>query len=132
MKNIHIKKPLRRVINNLERRYLETDSDWMREEISQYQSDTKCEKCNGHRLKDEALCVKIDKLNISQVTEMSIVEAKEWFLSLEKKLDPTRLKIAQHILKEINERLDFLLNVGLDYLTLSRNLEHFLVASLKE
>ena len=57
----------------------------MREEISQYQSDTKCEKCNGHRLKDEALCVKIDKLNISQVTEMSIVEAKEWFLSLEKK-----------------------------------------------
>ena len=54
----------------------------MREEISQYQSDTKCEKCNGHRLKDEALCVKIDKLNISQVTEMSIVEAKEWFLSL--------------------------------------------------
>ena len=114
------KKTFEGVINNLERRYLETDSDWMREEISQYQSDTKCEKCNGHRLKDEALCVKIDKLNISQVTEMSIVEAKEWFLSLEKKLDPTRLKIAQHILKEINERLDFLLNVGLDYLTLSR------------
>ncbi len=114
------KKTFEGVINNLERRYLETDSDWMREEISQYQSDTKCEKCNGHRLKDEALCVKIDKLNISQVTEMSIVEAKDWFLSLEKKLDPIRVKIAQHILKEINERLDFLLNVGLDYLTLSR------------
>ena len=114
------KKTFEGVINNLERRYLETDSDWMREEISQYQSDTKCEKCNGYRLKDEALCVKIEALNISQVTEKSIIEAKEWFLSLEKTLDPTRLKIAQHILKEINERLNFLLNVGLDYLTLSR------------
>ncbi len=114
------KKTFEGVINNLERRYLETDSDWMREEISQYQSDTKCEKCNGYRLKEEALCVKINELNISQVTEKSIIEAKEWFNLLEKKLDPTRLKIAQHILKEINERLDFLLNVGLDYLTLSR------------
>ncbi len=114
------KKTFEGVINNLERRYLETDSDWMREEISQYQSDTKCEKCDGYRLKDEALCVKIQDLNISQVTEKSIIEAKEWFLSLEKTLDPTRLKIAQHILKEINERLNFLLNVGLDYLTLSR------------
>ncbi len=114
------KKTFEGVINNLERRYLETDSDWMREEISQYQSDTKCEKCNGYRLKDEALCVKIDDLNVSQVSEKSIIEAKQWFYSLETKLDPTRLKIAQHILKEINERLDFLLNVGLDYLTLSR------------
>ena len=114
------KKTFEGVINNLERRYLETDSEWMREEISQYQSDTKCEKCNGYRLKDEALCVKINDLNISQVTEKSIIDSKEWFSSLEVKLDPTRLKIAQHILKEINERLDFLLNVGLDYLTLSR------------
>ncbi len=114
------KKTFEGVVNNLERRYLETDSDWMREEISQYQSDTKCEKCNGYRLKDEALCVKIQDLNISQVTDKSIIDAKDWFYSLETKLDPTRLKIAQHILKEINERLDFLLNVGLDYLTLSR------------
>ena len=67
-----------------------------------------------------SLCVKIEDLNISEVTEKSIIEAKEWFAGLETKLDPTRLKIAQHILKEINERLDFLLNVGLDYLTLSR------------
>ncbi len=114
------KKTFEGVINNLERRYLETESDWMREEISQYQSDTKCEKCNGYRLKDEALCVKIESLNISQVTEKSIIEAKAWFSELKNKLDQTRLKIAQHILKEINERLDFLLNVGLDYLTLSR------------
>ena len=114
------KKTFEGVINNLERRYLETDSDWKREEIAQYQSDTKCERCNGHRLKDEALCVKIDGLHISEVTEKSILDASEWFKSLNKSLDPRQLKIAEHILKEINERLNFLLNVGLDYLTLSR------------
>ena len=104
----------------MERRYLETDSDWKRDEISQYQSDTDCERCNGQRLKEEALCVKINDLNISQVTEKSIYEAKKWFNSLQFKLDKRQIKIAEHILKEINERLDFLLNVGLDYLTLSR------------
>ncbi len=114
------KKAFEGVINNLERRYLETDSDWKREEIAQYQSDTNCDKCNGLRLKEEALCVKINDLNISKVTEKSILDAKEWFKSLELKLDKKQLKIAEHILKEINERLDFLLNVGLDYLTLSR------------
>ena len=114
------KKTFEGVINNLERRYLETDSEWKRDEISQYQSDTNCDKCNGQRLKEEALCVKIDNLNISQVTEKSIYEAKKWFNSLQLKLDQRQLKIAEHILKEINERLDFLLNVGLDYLTLSR------------
>ena len=114
------KKTFEGVINNLERRYLETDSDWKREEIAQYQSDTDCERCKGQRLKEEALCVKINNLNISEVTQKSIIDAKEWFLSLEKNLDKRQLKIAEHILKEINERLDFLLNVGLDYLTLSR------------
>jgi excinuclease ABC subunit A len=114
------KKTFEGVINNLERRYLETDSDWKREEIAQYQSDTKCERCNGHRLKDEALCVKIDNLHISEVTEKSISDAAKWFNDLEKTLDKRQLKIAEHILKEINERLKFLLNVGLDYLTLSR------------
>ena len=114
------KKTFEGVINNLERRYLETDSEWKREEISQYQSDTSCERCKGLRLKDEALCVKINQLNISEVTEKSIYEAKKWFNSLQIKLDKRQLKIAEHILKEINERLDFLLNVGLDYLTLSR------------
>ena len=114
------KKTFEGVINNLERRYLETDSDWKREEISQYQSDTKCERCNGHRLKDEALCVKIDNLHISEVTEKSILDASKWFENLKTKLDKRQFKIAEHILKEINERLNFLLNVGLDYLTLSR------------
>ncbi len=114
------KKTFEGVINNLERRYLETDSDWKREEISQYQSDTKCERCNGYRLKDEALCVKIDGLHISEVTKKSILDSAEWFKNLEKNLNKRQLKIAEHILKEINERLTFLLNVGLDYLTLSR------------
>ena len=114
------KKTFEGVINNLERRYLETDSDWKREEIAQYQSDTKCEKCNGFRLKEEALCVKINDLHISQITEKSIIDAKNWFNELPKSLDSKRVKISEHILKEINERLDFLLNVGLDYLTLSR------------
>lgn len=114
------KKTFEGVINNLERRYLETDSDWKREEIAQYQSDSDCEKCNGQRLKDEALCVKIDSLNITQVAEKSILNATSWFENLESKLTQIQLKIAEHILKEINERLNFLLNVGLDYLTLSR------------
>ena len=114
------KKTFEGVINNLERRFLETESEWKREEISQYQSESSCEKCNGLRLKDEALCVKLDNLNISEVTVKSISEAKKWFNNLNNRLKEKEKKIAQHILKEINERLDFLLNVGLDYLTLSR------------
>ena len=114
------KKTFEGVVNNLERRYLETDSDWKREEISQYQSDTKCEVCKGFRLKEEALCIKINNFHISEITEKSIIEAQKWFKSLELNLNSRELKIAQHILKEINERLSFLLNVGLDYLTLSR------------
>jgi len=114
------KKTFEGVINNLERRYLETDSEWKREEISQYQSETNCEKCKGYRLKEEALCVKINDLNISEVTKKSIDEAKEWFDNLNTILNDRDKKIAQHILKEINERLNFLLNVGLNYLTLSR------------
>ncbi len=114
------KKTFEGVINNLERRYLETDSDWKREEISQYQSETSCDKCKGMRLKDEALCVKVNKLNISEVTRFSIEDAQKWFDNLDKILTLRDKKIAQHILKEINERLNFLLNVGLNYLTLSR------------
>ena len=114
------KKAFEGVINNLERRYLETDSEWKREEIAQYQSESNCEKCNGQRLKDEALCIKINKLNISEVTKKSIDDAKIWFDNLNSVFNEREKKIAQHILKEINERLNFLLNVGLNYLTLSR------------
>jgi len=114
------KKTFEGVINNLERRFLESDSEWKREAIAEYQSDSACEGCNGNRLKEEALCVKIDNLNISEVTKKSILDASKWFKELEVKLDKRQFKIAEHILKEINERLNFLLNVGLDYLTLSR------------
>ena len=114
------KKTFEGVINNLERRFLESDSEWKREAIAEYQSDTACEACNGDRLKEEALCVKINDLNISEVTKKSIHDAAEWFKSLENNLDKRQFKIAEHVLKEINERLNFLLNVGLDYLTLSR------------
>ncbi len=114
------KKTFEGVINNLERRFLESDSEWKREAIAEYQSDTACEACNGDRLKEEALCVKINDLNISEVTKKSILDAAEWFKNLEHNLDKRQFKIAEHVLKEINERLNFLLNVGLDYLTLSR------------
>ncbi len=114
------KKTFEGVINNLERRFLESDSEWKREAIAEYQSDTACEACNGDRLKEEALCVKINDHNISEVTKKSILDAAEWFKNLENNLDKRQFKIAEHVLKEINERLNFLLNVGLDYLTLSR------------
>jgi excinuclease ABC subunit A len=114
------KKKFEGVINNLERRYLETDSDWKREEIAQYQNEKECERCSGFRLKEEALCVKINEKNISQVTKFSIKDAHSWFKSLNKILTEKENQIASHILKEINERLNFLTNVGLDYLNLSR------------
>ena len=114
------KKTFEGVINNLERRFLESDSEWKREAIAEYQSDSACESCNGDRLKEEALCVKIDNHNISEVTKKSILDSTKWFKDLEKNLDKRQFKIAEHVLKEINERLNFLLNVGLDYLTLSR------------
>jgi excinuclease ABC subunit A len=113
-------KPFEGVIANLERRWRETESAWMREELGKYQSAQPCEACGGQRLKPEALAVKIRGLHISQVTEMSIREAALWFGELNDHLRPKAQEIAQRILKEINERLGFLNNVGLEYLTLSR------------
>ena len=114
------KKTFEGVINNLQRRFLETESDWKREEISQYQNEKECERCGGLRLKEEALCVKIDQKNVSEVAKMSIKDAHIWFGLLNTKLNDRENQIATHILKEINERLNFLINVGLDYLNLSR------------
>jgi excinuclease ABC subunit A len=113
-------KPFEGVIPNLERRWRETDSSWVREEMEKYQSIAHCEACDGHRLKPEALAVKIDGLHISQATEKSIREAGDWFNALEKKLTRKEKNIAARVLKEIRDRLHFLNNVGLDYLTLSR------------
>ena len=113
-------KPFEGVIPNLERRWRETDSAWVREEMSRFQSVTHCEACNGMRLKPEALAVKIDTLSISEATAFSIKAACAWFDALEAKLSKKELEIGARVLKEIRERLSFLNNVGLDYLTLSR------------
>jgi excinuclease ABC subunit A len=113
-------KPFEGVIPNLDRRWKETDSSWVREDLERFQHEAKCEACNGARLKPEALAVKIAGLNVSQVTEFSIGDAVKWFLALDPKLTPKQREIAARILKEINERLGFLDNVGLSYLTLNR------------
>ena len=120
MRAYDVKKPFEGVVNNLERRYRETDSDWTREEIGRYMSETPCAKCKGMRLKPEALAVKIDMEPISTVTELSVRDALAWFEKLPKKLNAKQNEIAGRILKEIRDRLVFLLDVGLDYLTLSR------------
>ena len=113
-------KPFEGVIPNMERRFRETDSSWVREELARYQNNSPCEVCKGKRLKPEALAVKIAGLDISQVADLSIAQAVAWFRALDRKLTAKQLEIAQRILKEIKERLGFLESVGLDYLTLSR------------
>jgi len=109
------------VVPNLERRWKETDSAWSREEIERFMSATPCPACNGYRLKPEALAVKIAGLHIGQVSEMSIRKSDAWFRGLDSELNDKQREIAARILKEIRERLRFLNDVGLDYLTLSRN-----------
>jgi excinuclease ABC subunit A len=114
------KKPFEGVIGNIERRWRETDSEWMREELSRYQSDHPCSECNGFRLKPQALAVKVDRKHIGEISAMSIRDANEWFVALLAKLKPKDQEIAARILKEIRDRLKFLVDVGLDYLNLSR------------
>jgi len=117
----HTKKPFEGVIPNMERRYRETDSAWIREELSRYHDAAPCDDCSGFRLKLEARAVKIDGRHIGEVSLMSISQAADWFGGVAETLTPKQREIAQRILKEINERLGFLVNVGLEYLTLSRN-----------
>jgi excinuclease ABC subunit A len=109
------------VIPNMERRYRETDSNWIREEFERYQNNRSCGKCGGYRLRAEALAVKIAGLHAGQVVQMSIKEAFDWCQSVPTQLGKQKLAIAGPILKEIRERLGFLNNVGLEYLTLARN-----------
>jgi excinuclease ABC subunit A len=109
------------VIPNMERRYRETDSNWIREEFERYQNNRPCGTCEGFRLRPEALAVKIGGLHAGQVVQMSIREALAWVESAPKKLTKQKNEIAKAILKEIRERLGFLNNVGLEYLTLARN-----------
>ena len=109
------------VIPNMERRYRETDSNWIREEFENYQNNRPCGSCSGYRLRPEALAVKISKSHIGQVVQLSIKDALEWCQNAPKSLSKQKNEIAHSILKEIIERLGFLNNVGLEYLTLSRN-----------
>jgi excinuclease ABC subunit A len=113
-------KPFEGVIGNIERRFRETESDWVREELSRYQDAHPCDACGGYRLKPQALAVKIDEKHIGQVCDLSIRAANDWFAELPKALSKKQTEIATRILKEIRERLQFLVDVGLDYLTLSR------------
>jgi len=109
------------VIPNMERRWRETDSAWVREEFERYQNNRPCGGCGGHRLKPEALAVKVAGRHIGEIVALSIREAHDWTLGIPGHLSAQKNEIARPILKEIRERLGFLVNVGLDYLTLARN-----------
>lgn len=120
IKSYVVNKSFEGVIGNIKRRWRETDSNMMREELAKFQSSTTCDACDGHRLKKEALAVKIDGKHISEITELSVRRSLEWFTELSGKLSDKDNEIASRVLKEINERLGFLNNVGLEYLNLSR------------
>ncbi|MBS0529366.1 MAG: excinuclease ABC subunit A, partial [Proteobacteria bacterium] len=114
------KKPFEGVVTNIDRRFRETESEWAREELGKYFSDVPCDACKGYRLKPEALCVKIGGKHIGEISELSVRRAGEWFETVPKLLTTQQNEIAGRVLKEIRERLSFLLDVGLNYLTLSR------------
>jgi excinuclease ABC subunit A len=113
-------KPFEGVIGNIERRFRETESDWVREELSRYQGAHPCDACGGYRLKPQALAVKVGGKHIGEVGDLSIRAANQWFAELPGTFNKKQIEIATRILKEIRERLQFLVDVGLDYLTLSR------------
>lgn len=117
----NVEKPFEGVLPNLERRYRETDNPWVREDLTRYQAEKPCPACNGHRLKPEALSVKVASRHIGEVSELSIRKAREWFATVQETLTPQRREIARRILREIEERLQFLVDVGLDYLSLGRS-----------
>ena len=114
------KKVFEGIIPNLIRRFKESDSKWVKEELTRFQSEQACPLCKGKRLKEEAIAVKIDKKDISEITSLSIIETEKWFNKLRSKLNPQEQKISNQILKEINDRIGFLTSVGLGYLSLNR------------
>jgi excinuclease ABC subunit A len=120
MRSYQTSKPFEGVVTNLERRWRETESDWAREEMTRYFTDIPCNACKGFRLKPEALCVKVGEKHIGEVAELSVRRAGEWFGELPKRLTGKQNEIAVRVLKEIRERLKFLVDVGLEYLTLAR------------
>jgi excinuclease ABC subunit A len=121
MRSYETKKPFEGIVTNLERRFRETESEWAREELGKYFTDIPCAACNGYRLKPESLCVKVGGKHIGEVAELSVKRAGEWFEAVPKRLTKQQNEIATRILKEIRDRLTFLNDVGLDYLTLSRS-----------
>ncbi|MCJ2037150.1 excinuclease ABC subunit UvrA [Methylobacterium sp. J-068] len=120
MRAYEVNKPFEGVIPNLERRYKETESDTSREEIARFMSETPCAACGGKRLKLEALSVKVAMQDVGEITALSVRDAHAWFSDLPGKLTPKQNEIAYRILKEIRDRLTFLIDVGLEYLTLAR------------
>ncbi|MBV1798413.1 excinuclease ABC subunit UvrA [Siccirubricoccus sp. G192] len=117
----NIEKPFEGVLPNLERRYRETDNPWVREDLTRYQAAKPCPACSGYRLKPEALSVKVAGRHIGEASALAIREAEAWFAGVFATLTPQRQEIARRILKEIGERLQFLVDVGLDYLSLGRS-----------
>jgi excinuclease ABC subunit A len=115
-----VRKPFEGVITNMERRWKETESDWAREEIGRFMSETPCKACQGFRLKPEALAVKLDRHHIGEISRLSVKDALDWVSRLPSRLSQKQNEIAPRILKEIRDRLTFLLDVGLEYLTLAR------------
>jgi len=115
-----VERPFEGLINNLNRRYKESDSEWVRTELAKYQSVSDCQLCGGYRLRPEALCIKINKKHAGEIARLTIEDAYNWFSELPKYLNDTHNQIAEKVLKEITQRLGFLKNVGLDYLSLSR------------
>ncbi|MGH1422566.1 MAG: excinuclease ABC subunit UvrA [Hyphomonas sp.] len=121
MRRYEVTKTFEGVIPNLERRFRETDSQWVRDELAKFQAAAPCPKCEAKRLKPEALAVKINELDISDIAQFSISEARDWFGNAHKGLTKQQNEIASRILKEINDRLIFLNSVGLNYLSLGRS-----------
>ena len=121
MRSYKTTRPFEGIMPNLARRYRETDSSWVREELEKFRANQPCDACGGKRLKPEALAVRIADCDISDISRLSIGEARDWFAGLSDKLSGQESEIAARILKEINERLGFLVNVGLSYLSMARN-----------
>ncbi|MBM3580102.1 MAG: excinuclease ABC subunit UvrA [Alphaproteobacteria bacterium] len=120
LKAVKVKKPFEGVVNSLKKRFLESESESLQEELTKFQAIKTCEKCHGHRLNEQALAVKIDGIHIGELSRLSVERSVDWFEALPKKLTSMQNQIAERLLKEITRRLGFLRNVGLEYLTINR------------
>jgi len=120
LKAVRVKKPFEGIINNIKKRYNESENESIAEELTKFQSSRICNSCNGYRLSEQALAVKIDGMHVGEVSQMPVERSIDWFTNLPKKLTETQKQISERLLKEITRRLGFLQNVGLEYLTISR------------